>query len=259
MEKVIDKKLHFGERKLGYDIIPQGIKEIGDWAYAQCGALEWLALPVSVALLGREVFRGCGALRYVYYYDSDTFSRTGLPEDVHRIAMLNALAIRCFPDPLSLLVPASGELKSRLDAWDRCCFAYLGQPDELGFEPFLAGGEEDYDENEEQLDSFRNMRQRLKAQAVYTRLLAEKNSSLPFDGEHRENFASFFRSCPEALPMLDRIDSHYEETAEIYAEAGLLTPETLQDALASLRPSNVKMRSALIRDMSTDPLGHLTL
>ena len=259
MEDVIGKKLHFAERELRSDIIPPGTTELGDWAYAQCSALEWIALPVSVHMLGKDVFRGCSALKYAYYYDHDDFSLENVSEESHGIAALNALALRYFREPLSVLLPSELPSEGELLSWDLCCFEYLGQPDDLGFAPFMAGGEEDYEENEEQLESFRNRRQRLKALIIYTRLLAEQAGSLPFDKDNKEKYNRLFRSCPEAFPLLDRIDSHYEESAKIYAEAGLLTPETLQDVLSTLNPSNVKMRSALIRDLSADPFARLSL
>ena len=45
--------------------VPEGVRAIGDGAFAGCGLLEEVSIPGSVERLGEEAFEGCGGLRSV--------------------------------------------------------------------------------------------------------------------------------------------------------------------------------------------------
>ncbi len=263
MDKSIPAKLHLGDKMLKSDIIPPGISGIGDWAYAHCSGLKQLALPDTVCNLGKEVFLGCTQLNHVYCYSGDDFIFETLPAEkdapTHQKAVLNALALKHFTGPLSAIIREKGNDRDQLQTWDKCCLEFLASPDEKGFDPFLAGGEEDYGDNDEQLSSYINEQRRLKAYIVYTRLMSAATGSLPMDNETQELYYKIFGSSPGALPLLNDINSHCTAAADIYKKAGLLNTKALPDILASLDPDRIEMRAALINGSSDSLLSGLVI
>ena len=171
---------------------------------------------------------------------------------------LNAIAVRFFPDPLSVLLSDEDApsdrlvssdclvLSDRLAEWDQQCLTFLSLPEDHGFRPFLAGGEEDYDEDNSAYSDFCRKRQLTNARILYTRLMAEKSSALRLLPQNTEQFLSLFSDCPGALPLLGEISSHAAATATLYREAGLLSPDNLPRILDLLSPARVELRSALL-------------
>ncbi|MCR5282204.1 MAG: leucine-rich repeat domain-containing protein [Lachnospiraceae bacterium] len=260
MNETIPAKLHLGDHTITHDIIPQGVTALGDWAYAHCRSLSMVALPSSVKQLGRDVFLGCDGLWQVYCYAEPVFPGALPSEDPpYLAACLNAYAMRCFPDPLPLLFSADPPLPKTLALWDENCLFFCQQPPDLTFRPFLAGGEEDYTEGEDQYDAHLRGQNRLRAGMLYLRLLLDRISCFPFQDEKRELFFSLFRSNPEALSLLSQISSHHHESVALYKEAGLLSPETLPAIIASLPPSRVEMKAALLSLQSGSILDALSL
>lgn len=64
-------------------VLPDTLSEIGDWAFAACGALEEVQLPDSVRKIGTHAFIDCGRLREISLPDqvqvgAYAFARTGI-------------------------------------------------------------------------------------------------------------------------------------------------------------------------------------
>ena len=263
MDEQIPAKKNLGNRKLISEVIPQGVKEIGDWAYAHCANLEKIAIPSSVERLGKDVFLGCSELKKVYLYDGDVFCEGTLPkaadDTVSLCAVLNAIAVRFFSSASEVMISGREVTADMLRRWDERCLEFLELPDDTGFTPFLAGGEEDYSECEDQLTKYRQKRQLNRAYVMFTRLITENISQLPFEGQNRKKLTEIFRSCPGALPLLNEIEEHYTETAELYKDIGLVTAETLTEVFDLLDPEKIELRSALINSGSMEMIGGLTL
>ena len=247
MKEQIPAKQNLGNRKLISDVIPQGVTGIGDWAYAYCVNLEEIAIPSSVRSLGRDVFTGCTALKRVYLYESGVYGEASKTGDTAGLcAGLNAIAVRFFSSPMEVLIPDVNVTACIMKKWDEQCLEFLELPDDTGFSPFLAGGEEDYSEGEDQLTKYRQERQRSRAYVLFARLLAAEISELPFERDSRGKMTELFRCCPGAIPLLNEIDGHYTEAAGLYYETGLVTAETLPAVFEFLDPEKVELRSALI-------------
>ncbi len=263
MDAILPAKLHLGDKKLSHDIIPCSVSTIGDWAYAHCSCLKWVAMPVSAVHIGRDVFLGCNALKHVYCYDGGAFSYDDLPDDknaaVHRIARLNAIALLYFDDPATALIKENACAPQNLISWDDRCLSFLAVSDDKGFDPFLAGGEEDYSDNEAQHADYIRARRFIKAEIIYTRLLSEAVCALPIEDDKRSLLLDAFRSNSEVLSLLNHTVSCHKQTADIYAKAGLLTTEALPHILEQISYDRIEMRSALISRCSSQLLGSLSL
>ncbi len=265
MANDIAKKVHFGDRNLTSEILPSDTTRIGDWAYARCRNLRKMAIPASLEWLGKDVFQDCDALNYVYSYDGLGFAFPdqfdGCEESSQILAMLNACAVRFFPEPLPLLAESDSDtLKKALRNWDQRCSTFLDLPEDLGFRPFLAGGEEDYAESEEGYASHCSQKRMEKATVLCRRLLAEQvDPSLPFDPLFRGKYLALFRSIPESVPLLATTEDHIRETVEVYDAAGFLAADSFDALLAGLPPEKVELRAALLNRRTGDPFGNLAL
>ena len=260
MKEQIPAKQNLGNRKLISDVIPQGVTGIGDWAYAHCVNLEEIAIPSSVRTLGRDVFTGCSALKRIYVYGNGSYDEGVKTGDTAGLcAGLNAVAVRFFSSPSEVLISDEDVTADKLKLWDEQCLEYLELPDDTGFSPFLAGGEEDYSEGADQLTKYRQERQGNRAYVMFTRLLAEDISELPFDSGYRKKFMDLFGCCPGALPLLNKIDGHYTEAVKLYTDAGLITSRTLPEVFEILDTEKVELRSALINSGNRETIDDLVL
>ena len=53
--------------------IPEGVKSIGNWAFAYCSALESIVIPASVTSIGARAFAYCSALERIELPESVTY------------------------------------------------------------------------------------------------------------------------------------------------------------------------------------------
>ena len=230
---VIEKKQFFGNRSLTHYVIPKGVKEIGDWAFACCRELVWVAFPESVEKIGREAFASCDKLKAVYYY------RDSIERKETELADLLAVSLRFFDENSRLIVLRKEGRDVWLPAWDEACKTYIEKPDDLGYRPFWAGGEEDYeDENKAYMEYCRMTRYR-KALVILKRLLVEGD-------DDRAYFLRKFRENDMALECLcGQIDRPFK-VLKIYEESGSLTRENCLAVLDKLPRESVELRALLL-------------
>ena len=285
----IPKKQHFSDGKLTAAFIPETITSIGDWAFAKCRNLSVVAMPGSVTTMGRCAFADCDNLTHVYCYpiDGSFIGEESVdPSDSedHRLidgiirqysvslklqemkARLNAISLRYFEAPLSCLLsceeestPCADDQQQRLKAWDRQCMACLEKADDADFQPFLAGGEEDYgDEDALRQDHVRRIRL-CKANVIFTRLLAaESYPSLSLQQEIKETYLQRFRALDAALSLLATLSDDADAIVRIYKMAGVTTRYNTDQILQHLRPDQIELRAAFIQNTKGDLMDLLS-
>ena len=231
---VIEKKQFWGDRDLTHYVVPRDVTEIGDWAFAGCRELVWVAIPETVRYVGREAFASCDKLKAVYYYRKDTEHKE------EKYAELLALALRFFPSNSELVASRKEGCAVWLQAWDAACKSHLESADDLGYRPFWAGGEEDYeDENKAYLEYCRMTRFR-KAEVVLQRLLAEDMDGM------REYFLKKLCENDMSLELLKGKIDHPARVVQIFEESGLLTGESCREILDAIPRESVELRSLLL-------------
>jgi len=234
MNMEIKKKQFLGDNSLRYYVVLQGVTAIGDWAFAGCKNLVWVAIPKSVEHIGREAFASCEKLEAVYCY------REAVEQKEEQIAELMAIALRFFPEATELMVSWWKGQSTWMRAWDQACRRFLDRPDEEGFRPFLAGGEEDYEDEEAKREEYCQAKRLIKARVILKRLLVDEEEERSFwQGRLRENDMA-----------LELLRGHLKQpmlVVRIYEEAGILTRENCRVVLEMLPQENVELRSILLQ------------
>ena len=232
--KEIKKKQFMGEKTLQSYVIPKGTEEIGDWAFASCKELLSVAIPTTVVRLGRNVFDGCEKLKRISWYQESE-------EEDDALACLMAMALRFFQtDERILLLRKEGQSKW-LQYWDEACMNFLESADELGFKPFLAGGEEDYEDEKEKLEEYCRTKRLRKAEVLLTRLFVHENS------ETESRYLSLLKENDMALELLQEEWNSWKQITEIYEKAGLLTQENLRKVMEQLPEDRVELKAILLK------------
>ncbi|MBE5870675.1 MAG: hypothetical protein E7294_05400 [Lachnospiraceae bacterium] len=255
----IQKKQYLGERTLTGFIVPYGTEQIEDWAFAYCKNLKWIALPTTLCRIGKEVFQGCESLRTAWFYGEpeqvENFRPEGFSAKQQLSGELNAVALCHFKNP-QLFVDAyhSGGQSVPL-VWDLECKAYLAMPDEAGFQPFLAGGEEDYEGGEESVMQYRHKRRCHKAEIIWKRLLKERTGNILFDEEWYRFYLQKLRNIPETLEILAQAGEWQREMIAISEEAKLLTDENIQRLLNLIPSGNVELRAMILQKAAKKTTG----
>jgi len=185
---MIRKKEHFGDRTLQKVIVPPYAEAIEDWAYASCTNLREVWLPCGCRV-SEKAFLGSD-IRKVYLYRDEEQAVNGSP-------VLLALSFCLWPKEISsaLDVAEKDELfliwvKERLDL-------FLQEPDDKGFRPFLAGGEEDYKEENEELEQYKNRSKRNKLQMILEWIAAAsyKDESIAEQDINYNNYINYINGC----------------------------------------------------------------
>jgi len=239
---MIEKKRFMGDKSLRSYVIPMGTKEIGDWAFAGCRELAWIKIPASVTSVGRDAFAGCDKLMHASWYQERL-------EEEDELSGLMAVALRFFKADERLITERRTGWQAWMALWDELCKTYLESSDAEGFRPFLAGGEEDYADEEEKLKEHCRATRLRKAFAVYVRLTADGNP---------ERKAYYQKKLRENDVALDLLINHPENPAKavgIFGEAGLLTQENCQKLLKRLPEECVELKALILQRAAQAGMG----
>ena len=248
---IIQKKQYINRTDLTEFIVPYGIEEIEEYAFAQCGSLLRIAIPDTAERIAANAFFECDSLDKVYVYHSEggvnIYSIND--EKTEALATLTAIAFRELSEASLFDVRAFGN-EEWIKIWDNAFMAYLLYPDDAGFMPFLAGGEEDYEEEQASRDSFAVKTRTKKAACLIDRLLAEEFFSL--DDKLKMRYLNKLKSLcetgsKEALSALASRKDNLEKTVELFASNHLLTDATISELISALPSEAVELKGLLMR------------
>lgn len=270
-ENIILKKEYMNRQDLTEVILPAHIIGIGDWAFANCERLAKIYLPTSVQTMGQNIFLGCPALRDIVVYDTSDAditvpqeTRAAAPTEAfaETLSRLTAIAFTCFNLPALRCLRDIGSY-SWLSMWDDTLLQYLHQPDDEGFDPFLAGGEEDYEDKNSNPDYFCHIRRIQKVTCILERLLIEKD--YPLSPRLRTQLSDYLAEysfwSPEDGVHAETIDVLLLETQRIssiyklYKEMRLFEHVHIADFISTLPPEQVELKALLISHSSPCDYG----
>ena len=170
---IIAKKEVFGKPRIDRIIVPYGVIRIEDWAFAHCTDLKEVWLPDTLTGLGRDVFLGDDRLAKLVIYGLAKKDGSNLKEAgyyIHdEISALPVIAVNCFKSS-ALHDFSFTPIEAWLDWFDRNLCDYISAPDDEGFDPFLAGGEEDYEDPENDIEYYRAKIRERKCGYIFERI-----------------------------------------------------------------------------------------
>lgn len=272
MERItIGKKRFYGDKALQSYVMPEGIVEIGDWAFAGCSNLQKLALPSSIEKIGRNAFLGCEKLERVQLYHGawkpTKENESRLDASIHEPYVnkagekkegeicdgmhmdgtaeeMMAMTLRYFQGAADVIAAAREGYDAWLAAWDQACHRFLESSDEEGFRPFLAGGEEDYGDEEKERGDYCGKRRLIKARVIVLRLLESRVQC--------EFYLNHLQKNDKALECIKLTWQQPGDVVSILEEARILTEESVQAVLEELPEEKVEMRALLLQRMAAD-------
>ena len=260
MDYWIPKKAHLNDRTLREEIVPAGVRVIEDWAYAGCKNLTKVSLPDTIESVSSKAFAGCEALREIHIYPASD-GVAGDPDK--QISHLLALSVRAWPAGTQELIRKAIEAEKEEDCgifqdpFDALLSAYLEEPDDAGFAPFLAGGEEDYDGEENDVDAFVQKKREEKVHLIYERMRI-----FP---DHAEWMLAFLKKhrCGAAFTFLLREEPYMRQYRDLFFRLRIPEAEDVQ-TLLSLCAEDGELRSRVLgiraqAGPDTDPFDALGL
>ena len=170
---MIGKKAFLSRKQLRKIVLPDTIKQLGDWAFAYCSALEQVILPRKEIVFGRALFMECGKLKKLTV-SGGTEEGNGDTEE------LLAAAVTVL-DAYYLLDPVQAGTREWLEKWDARLIAYLHADDHDGYSKQVLCGEEDYGSTD--LEAFLSNKRKGKVRMCLLRLINSKELS---EQLHRE-------------------------------------------------------------------------
>ncbi len=236
---MIKRKQFMGDKTLKSYVIPKGTTEIGEWAFSGCKALSRVAIPSTVEHIGRDAFANCDQLKVASIYHETE-------EEEDDLAGLMAIALRYFKTDDRLITERRGGREHWLKLWDEACETFLDSPDEEGFRPFLAGGEEDYEDEAKKREEHCKMARLRKARAVYERLVTME------EGERLAHFQRRFRENDMAFKLLTSELECPRQAFRVYESAGLLTRENCLRVQSGLPEECVELKALLLQRVAAE-------
>ena len=166
-----------GDKNLISVIIPSEIVNIEDWAYANCENLREIWIPCGCRVSNKAFIR-CNNLSSVHLYQKASETPVNSYPD------LLGLAIRTWCSDTDMLISQASEDDMFLEYYDDKLARYLNEPDDKGFKPFLAGGEEDYADENDEYERYVDQTRRNKILLIYERLCYKSPDQCLGEGEH---------------------------------------------------------------------------
>lgn len=229
----IGKKAFLSRKNLRRVFLPDGLEEIGDWAFAYCGALKEAVLPCGEVRFGRAVFMECGSLERL----------TG----THAQGELLAAAVTALDAYYLLDLQAAGS-REWLAKWDSRLMAVMQTPETEGYSRQVLCGEEDYGSTD--LAAYTSGRRRQKARLAFLRLLYPE--ALP-DG-NREVLEAYLRGHARGSAQGEEawrvvLEEHGNDRAyyALYAELGCITEDNFDGSLRDIGEEYPELKAYFLR------------
>lgn len=247
---IISSKSYMGNKKLVSVTVDADTTGIGDWAYANCANLTDIRIPIGCRT-GDSAFYGCIGLKNVFIYDPAKNPKGDIQDDaaVNRgTRRLLAMGLTAWPKQTSSQMEAASDDREYLTLFDELLPRYLDMPDDSGFKPFFAGGEEDYNDVDEERESYINGVRMKKVFMIYERLAAgEIESSFTCEKKLLERYTRYLAACnpDQTFKALIEESDHSAIYRSIYFDMGL-DREVPADVLLDLCAGNIRLRSMVL-------------
>ena len=236
---VIGKKAFLGKKKVKKVVLPDSIKEIEDYAFANCAKLESIVICPACRTYGQGILQGCRGLRYIYNNHQE--------EDGETAALL-AATVEKLPASFLFDVKEAGN-KQWMVQWDHKLLQFLRENDMEGFTTVILCGEEDYGSDENSMSYFIRKKRLAKVELCFLRLMNAKMIS----DKVKEELEQYIRchskggESEEAWQYVWKKHGTQREYYQVLIDCGGVTKENFDDILQDLGEDYSEMISYLMK------------
>ncbi len=240
---VIDKKAFLSCKNLREIRLPEGLVEIGDWAFAYCSELAVISLPGRNLSMGKGVFKDCHKLENICPLDLNGQCN----EQIGRL--LGAVPGKLEAD--YLFTPGEAGQQEWLFRFDDKLREFLAAPDEDGFVKMVYCGEEDIVAN---VEFYLAERRREKARLCYLRLINDMGLTESFRQELETYLAAHTKGCASEAAWEVVFKEHGNERSyyQAFIQAGCLNIENYDGILLEMGENFPEMKAFLMRWQSQE-------
>lgn len=166
----IEKKKYMGDKSLTGVVIASDVTAIAGWAFAYCEKLKTIWLPIGCNSIENTFILDVNNLRNVVVYDA---LLEGYNAGIEEKRLL-AIALKKWYSGSSYDFRLVGE-KSWYQEFDDNLSKYILEADSTGFNPFLAGGEEDYEDPLNDVEYYKETIRCDKCNVILERLMVPEH------------------------------------------------------------------------------------
>lgn len=231
----IERKAFLSCKTIREIVLPESVKEIGDWAFAHAEQLRTITIPNHALTRGKELFLGCIRLKEILVNMREELNALGLG----RMMSIGVTALHDYVlfDPLDF---GSDDWVNR---WDAKLLDLLRLDDLDGFEELWTCGEEDYEGKDYDIKSYPVEKRKMKLRIVYFRLLHPYKLSAQMESILTE----YLRGACESWEIIREEHANDLEYYKLFADAGCITEENFDALLADLSDSGAEIKAYMIK------------
>lgn len=237
----IGRKEFLSRKNLRKIIVPAGVTEVGDWAFAYCDNLH-TAVFEGRPVFGRAVFLECKGLRFLYLGTTPE----NADSESEAVAALLAAAVTVADAPYLLDAREAGSAEW-LQKWDARMQVILQSPDTEGYSKQVLCGEEDYGSTD--LSAYISNRRKWKVRLAFLRLLYP----LGLEQSMRQLLEDYLREhtkgCESEETWQVVLQEHGDERLyyQLFADLGGITETNFDALLADVSEEKPELRAYLMR------------
>lgn len=237
--EAIERKAYLSNKYLRKVIVHEGVKTVGDWAFAYCDNLHTVVFE-GRPVFGRSVFLDCTGLRFVYVGAKEADDAA---EDV---AALLAAAVTTIDAPYLLNAEEAGS-SEWLRKWDARMQVILQSPDMEGYSKQVLCGEEDYGSTD--MEAYKSGRRKRKVRLALLRLLYSVGLDEDFKTSLEEYLRAHTKGCESEETWQVILSEHGDESAyyQMFADLGCITGDNFDAILADVGEDRPELRAWLMR------------
>lgn len=201
-------------------------KNIGNWAFAYCDKLKEIWLPANMISMDKSVFLDSNSVNRIVVYERMLSGYRVCESESYLLGM----ELANWYEQMEYNFKEVGS-DSWYIAFDRKLYEYVKSDDGKGFNPFLAGGEEDYDDPLNNIDYYKQVVRTKKVAGILERLLIDKE----LEGSYKDYFVGYLQdNFEEALEVLKAKKEEAYRYLRVYIKNAGIDKQKADKALLTL-------------------------
>lgn len=239
----VGRKAFLNNRMLHTVQVPEAVRSVGDWAFANCPSLETVILPKEEIVFGRNVFSRSHRLKRIFLYTNGNVrkDRQGQEETAALLAASSRILQADY-----LLKPLEAGSEAWLRSFDERMFTVFGQKEEEALRDLVFCAEEDIEEKQE---AFLKEWHKRKAELAYFRLSYPGGLSDVAKEFLQKYILERTKDCglESAWDVLKEDGEDQIQYAKILLEAGGVNDSNFTNMLADLGEHHTELKAYLLK------------